>query len=209
MSPRFMLARRGRRRTRRTTNLALMFCLLALVPGVSVNIGLQQRQKAKPYALAAVSGETFLTTRGGGLKVARMANVYVLGASLIHKYLEVAKQMRGSRNERLQALLNRNTDSAADAETTACRFLMRENDETIARTIAWATENDQESLHTTETDENGFFRLGRLKPGNYLVVVRGQAEGTEAEWESRMFNLKAGETMRLKMSAPLLACLNP
>jgi hypothetical protein len=186
-----------------------MSCLLALVPRVSVNIRLQQQQKAKPDALAAVSGETFLTTRGGDLQVARMANVYALGAPLIHKYLEVAKQMRASRDKRLQAFLNRNTDSAADAETTACRFLMRENDETIARTISWARGSDQESLHATKTDENGFFRLGGLKPGNYLLVVRGQAGGTEAEWESRMFSLKAGETIRLKMSTPLLACVNP
>jgi hypothetical protein len=60
---------------------------------------------------------------------------------------------------------------------------------------------------TSETDEEGFFKIGGLKPAAYTVLVVGRAGANDGFWVENVA-LEAGKDSALKMRSPALACVN-
>jgi len=61
------------------------------------------------------------------------------------------------------------------------------------------------SIQTLNTNEDGYFELGKLKAGTYMVVVTGGANGYESVWYLTT-TVTAGKRQKVKLSEPALAC---
>lgn len=74
--------------------------------------------------------------------------------------------------------------------------------------MEWGKVNGkQDQVYITTADEEGFFQIGGREPGDYIVLARGHAGANDAYWEGN-FNVKAGESVQMKLASPQTACLD-
>jgi hypothetical protein len=89
----------------------------------------------------------------------------------------------------------------ADKLKTSCRKLLRDVDKQISD----YQNRDFNPAYTAETDETGGFEIARIKPGDYQIVVRGQAGSNDVLWVGKV-TIVAGATKTLKLSSVARAC---
>jgi len=172
---------------------------------------------AKPVGTALLTGKVFAITKGGDVKPALLAHVYLFlsgatSGAIFNESLIANLKAHDVYEAKLKAVIDdpRLADDAsykamvADLLKTSCRELLRDVDKEIS--------DDQKldpklfgPAYTAETDETGSFEIARIKPGDYQVVVRGQAGSNDVLWVEKV-TIVAGATKTLKLSSVAKAC---
>jgi hypothetical protein len=166
--------------------------------------------KTTPALLAGLTGKVFAITKGGDLKQARFAQVFALSgdsAAAFNAYMQtIAKavsQFTKLRDGR-EADDVTSAGSQVDSLTKALCTSIVSGPKDKALDLAKA---NPDQVVTSETDEEGFFKIGGLKPGTYTVLVVGRAGANDGFWVENAV-LESGKDDALKMRSPALACLN-
>jgi hypothetical protein len=148
-----------------------------------------------------VAGRVFAITKGGDLKPARSAQVYLFfqrgpgvssitaaaGATPAVFYLQ--KQLEA---------LQENHNSGKDAY---CRNDLIAVDKAILETFEWTKSNRLSALvRFGDTDEEGYFTIAQVQPGTYDLIVRGRAGINDASWHQEV-RLGAKEKLTTKVSS--------
>ena len=174
-------------------------------------ITLEQMRKTLAPTAATLTGKVFAITKGGDLKPARMATLFVLSG-------DVAAQFKSKMLSEIS--------KAAEAEEAASRLVdpvLRTDVEvlellegikrmdcekafrnTLEDGINLAKRN-ADSVFILETDEEGLFKVAGLKPGSYTVVIIGRAGANDGVWVEDV-TLEAGQETPIKMHALRMAC---
>jgi co-chaperonin GroES (HSP10) len=143
----------------------------------------------------SISGRAFVITKGGDLKPARYAKVFLLEPEpyvfFLKKHLAISKESFGEPIQRYSCELNM---AGVDL---AIRATMREEVE----------KGKVVSVRESQTDEDGNFRLNDVKPGDYAIIGRGQAGANDVYWELSEVKVAGRENVVVKLSQVTLACL--
>lgn len=156
-----------------------------------------------------LAGRIFLITKGGDLKPARMARLYLLwnrgpgtaaitaagggdtpGLFYLKKYLE-------------------ETQKAKDSGTSAyCLSGLVSADKAMVSTLNWAQAHKLTAyVVAPEVDEEGRFTARNIRPGIYEIIARGRAGTNDAYWLGET-NVKAGERTKIKLDSVEVACVD-
>jgi hypothetical protein len=206
--------------------------------GTSVPVKLAPATPEKPIQLkpATVSGYVFALTKGGDLKPARLAKVYMFYSRAIGESADQVVEKNANSTFAADVFAKETVNGLEEArawqadkpylrESTICNnTLAREFDGAIVKTVEWGKDHQTQVLFG-DTDEEGKFEITVPRspqdvysfetgvphdfvfaPGVYLVIAYGSAGYNNAFWESEV-KIEPGETVKLKMSAPTLACL--
>ena len=151
--------------------------LLLLIPPSSA-----QKKDTKPATLP-LAGKVFAITKGGDVKRALLARIYVFH----------------SRDaDSLELLLNSSEIFDFDQKGACSRYLSL-IDEDLG---GWVKMKPSIVAYTGKTDETGSFKIASVKPGEYFVIVRGQAGSSDALWMDKV----RGGTEAVKISSVIRAC---
>ena len=161
-------------------------------------------------ATASLTGKVFAITRGGDVKPALLAHVYLFPASYaINQWMLSNIRARNEFQVKVEAVLAGNpTDdpyySAVVSEN--CRDLLSAVDKEIAteKTIEPDFGPDFGPAYNAETDETGGFNFFHIKPSDYQIVVRGQAGSNDVLWVDTV--TIAGATENFKLHSVAKAC---
>ncbi|HZB88918.1 MAG TPA: hypothetical protein VE291_09700 [Terracidiphilus sp.] len=183
---------------------------------------------------ATVSGFVFALTKGGDVKPARMANVYMLysrpaqesAAQIVAKSPSTTFAADVFRKESLDGE-QRGNDWEKDktySDSLRCHKTLNEASRgAILKTLNWGKDHISQFV-IGDTDEEGRFELTlppdyedatfepsphgstAFAPGIYLVVVIGSAGYNDALWEDEV-TVIPGQVVKVKMSEPAMACL--
>jgi len=167
-----------------------------------------------------VSGSVFAITKGGDLKPARMAHVYLLYE---YRSAEWAKAHPEDANSAGSAWIGNHTEAVEKfnveaaspgaprwSESQICHRFLRTYFDALSQTRAWVSENHKGwQMLSTDADENGNFRIAVSRPGSYVILASGQAGANEAFWDNGLNDVvvSPGATIELKLSSPAKACL--
>jgi hypothetical protein len=176
--------------------------------------------KTTSALLGDLTGKVFAITKGGDLKQARFAQVFVLSGdsatafnTIMLSNAEVVSQFTKLRDEReANEVLSASPSAAyiqariaqADSAMKALCNSILSTPHNKALDLAKA---HPDQVVTSETDEAGFFKIGGPRPGAYTVLVVGRAGANDGFWVGNVA-LEAGKDSALKMRSPALACLN-
>ena len=178
-----------------------------------------QQHKSPPANAGVVSGSVFLITRGGDLKPARMAQVYLL-------YISGSVKATDANSDESSTVGSFWTDSLLIAMDEYDKKYMREGvtwtlSETcrqhlamyrvaLSQTLSWAMSRHKESpVILVNADENGTFKVAAPHSGKYIIIASGHAGFNDAFWEIGIPDrivVNAGTT-DVKLSSPALACV--
>jgi hypothetical protein len=177
---------------------AVFSCSLLLLAFAATAV---QHKTSKPAPAAKhtgeVSGFIFLITRGGDLKPARLAQVYLFRSDLAEAYDVTVVKQRSVFEEGLPP----------DTELR-CETKIRVYDLAIQSALKAARDQDaSDAYHILEADEEGRFQFKNVEPADYEILVRGRAGGNDAYW-SKSLHVDAGKVTQIKLSEPVVACLN-
>jgi hypothetical protein len=183
--------------------------------------------KPIPLKPATVSGYVFALTNGGDLKPARLAEVYMFYSSPIIRPTDSTFAADVFASEVVNGL--KEDKGPASCNSTLARGYVA----AVLKTIHWGEQHKSQILFA-EADEEGKFEITVppsrkdrspfsapdfrhfmfepgvphdhvFAPGVYLVVASGRLSTTNAFWKSEV-KIEAGETVKLRMSMPTLAC---
>jgi len=193
-------------------------------------------QKPIQLKPATVSGHIFALTKGGDLKPARLTKVYMFYSraggdspdQIVDKNTDLtfaadifAKEVvNGLEEARMWQ-----ADKPYLQESTICNStLVRGYVGAVVKTVKWGQDHQTQDLFG-ETDEEGKFEITVPRspqdvysfeagaphdyvfaPGVYLAVASGMAGYYNAFWESEV-RIQPGETVKVRMSTPTMACL--
>ncbi|MGB7553899.1 MAG: carboxypeptidase-like regulatory domain-containing protein [Candidatus Korobacteraceae bacterium] len=196
-----------------------MFGLLALL--AIATIAGAQEQKLRPAKAGVVSGSVFAITKGGDLKPARMADVY-----LLYKYRSVKwanshpEDYEGSTDHAwadnyIKTLHEHTKELAAEgmawSDKLACLKSLQVYHDALSQTRDWASANHKGwQILTTQADENGVFKIAVPHPGTYTILASGHAGFNDAFWYDMMelgVVVNPGATTTVKLSSPAAACV--
>lgn len=161
-----------------------------------------QTRKAAPTKVktpkpttCTISGFSFAITKGGDLKRARMAKVYLLEPepylTFLKKYNAIFKQ-----------------SFEGKPESYSCKGNLTAVDLAMGSASLDEMEKGRfDSIHETRTDEEGNFRFEGLKPGEYALIGRGQAGANDVYWRLDEVKVEPGQNVVLKLSQVKEACL--
>ena len=138
-------------------------------------------------ATGILTGKVFATTKGGDTKPARMAHVFLASGD---DQVAVQQSLDKALTNRLESLKNN-----SDAEQ-ACQ---------LASVSVFAAVRASSTIQTVNTDEDGSFALPGLRPGTYLVIVIGTANGYQSVWRLST-DVTAGKRRKITLSEPVLEC---
>lgn len=166
--------------------------------------------KTRPPLPAGLTGKVFAITKGGDLKQARFAQVFGLSgdsATAFNAYMQTIA-MAVSQFTKLRD--GRETDDVISAGAQVDSLIRALCTSIVGgpkdKALDLAKANPDQVV-VSETDEEGFFKIGALKPGAYTVLVVGRACANDGFWVENVA-LEAGKDSVLKMRSPALACLN-
>ncbi len=212
---------------RSTRRVALAFLLLAALvaafgglaqtPAPLQNVT-AQKQDSEP-ASSTVTGRAFAITKGGDLKPARLAKIYLI-------YHHSAKDSQALQEGTLKTAGTVFDESNAKrsqleivAERSMSKFETRDfreaymlavylrMDDAIKAAVKWASENAEGQVRTTKADEEGNFEALTSLPGRHLLLIVGRAGLNEAIWMEEL-NVEPGRTYKLKLSEPKASYLS-
>jgi len=194
----------------------LRWCGLLVLLALVTVAGAQQ-QKSPPAKAGVVSGSVFLITKGGDLKPARMADVYLLYVYRSAKAASAGQDYMGSAahawvENHIKASEEYRTELAQDgvnwSDSLQCRKHLLTYTVALSATLAWADESQKIwQILTTEADENGVFKIAVSHPGKYTVLASGHAGLNDAFWRVDDVVVNPGATTTVKLSSPAEACL--
>ena|ERR1039458_2241530 len=181
----------------------------------------QQHQTPERAKAGVVSGSVFAITKGGDLKPARIAHLYLL---YIHRSVKFAMANPEDENSAGIAWMknhNRemeryNTERASQgmswSESMACLESLHTYTKALSETLDWLTANPRKlwQMLTVDADENGVFKIAVPHPGAYIIIARGQAGFNDAVWEADLADpviVNSGAATTVKLSSPAESCL--
>jgi hypothetical protein len=158
-------------------------------------------------SLGSISGRVFAITKAGDLKPARIAHVYLLSATKMNS----TKNGESNQDTALIVFLRKYLELMKEKEpgtNASCHIDLLNVSKSLSAALDWTKNNGAtSSMYFTDTDEDGFFQIANLPPGDYGMIVRGQAGSNDAYWEQDV-SLKPGEALMVKVSSVQVACLN-
>jgi len=134
-----------------------------------------------------LAGRVFALAKGGDIKPARLAHVFIASGN---DQIMLQQDLDSALARRLESIRS-NTDTQE-----ACLLASSSIHEAL---------KGGSSIQTLNTNEDGYFELGKLKAGTYMVVVTGGANGYESVWYLTTI-VTAGKRQKVKLSEPALAC---
>jgi hypothetical protein len=164
-------------------------------------------QKASNPSFGVVMGRIFLITKGGDLKPARLAHGFLFfetgpGISAI----EAAGGGDTPGLIYLKRYLEATEDANKSGASLRCRSDLLNVDKAALATLAWAQEHKLTAyVAFLDADEEGHFTVGKIRPGVYELVVRGQAGINDAYWLQRV-TVRPREKTEVKVSSVEAAC---
>ncbi len=163
----------------------------------------------------------FAITKGGDLKPARLAHIYLL---YVHRSVSFANAHPDDENSAGMAWMDNhnkameqyNEELSADgmnwSDAVMCRKSLLTYHEALSQTLEWVQSNKKSwQMLAVDADENGAFRVAVPRPGDYIVLASGQAGMNDGFWGADLLNtvpVKPGQTTTVKLSSPAEACLN-
>lgn len=214
---------------------ALLLALTGSIGGLTMGVGQTNAPKAKtetgarkpslpakrppdspkstPPRSALLTGKAFAITKGGDLKPARLASVFVLSGDAALQFKDSMASIQSKAAE-AESRLRQPLDSDGTPLPGFDVFLhLRRKDiclesyiNTLRSVIDLAKQNPDSAV-TSDTDEEGLFRVTGLKPGMYTVIVVGRAGANFSVW-TRDVSLEAGKEQALKLHSPSIACFD-
>ena len=170
-------------------------------------------QKASNPSFGAISGRIFLITKGGDLKPARLARMYLFYVTLDY-YRGIGEVMPGDKTPGLiyatkSAELGTEDANKAKSGTHVdlCRSELMNADKAALATLDWAQEHKLGAyVPVLDVDEEGQFSTGyNIRPGLYELVARGRAGINDAYWDQNV-TVRAGEKTEVKVSSVEASC---
>jgi hypothetical protein len=194
---------------------------LAETPAPLQNVTTQKRD-SEP-ASSTVTGRAFAITKGGDLKPARLATIYLIyhdsakdSQALQKGTLKTAGTVfdeSNAKRSQLEINAERGVSQIGSpsfnqlmTETYMLAVYMRMQD-AIRAAVKWASENAEGQVRTTKADEEGNFEVSTSLPGRHLLLIFGRAGMNEAIWMEDV-NLEPGKTYKLKVSEPKASYLS-
>ena len=178
-----------------------------LAEQVDTNRAASPAQKASKPSFGSVSGRIFLITKGGDLKPARMAHVFLF---FEHGPGSAAVMSAGGGYTPGLIYLKENLELTEDANKSGasvrCRSDLLNADKAALATVDWAREHKL-TAHALilDADEEGNFSMGKITPGVYELVARGRAGVNDAYWLQEI-TVKPGEKTEVKVSSVEVSC---
>jgi hypothetical protein len=190
----------------RVTSALVRCSFLALL--LSTMAGCSDSQKQIGFETpvpATVKGRVFLITRGGDLKPARLADVYlfsvrtVLDLASMKRYRDDAEKWCNSANESRQI--------GPETVTRVDLAFYKDQIEALEKTFnaGVGRAGTTKDAFAGNADEDGRFIFEGIPSGAYTVVVFGQAGVNLAYWQAAL-TVTTGEQPEIKLSAPVTAC---
>jgi len=160
---------------------------------------------------ATLTGKVFAITIGGDLKPSRMASVFVLSGDAVAQFKstmlsensKVAEADSQLEDPKLDVLFKENPGLLTSMKRIPCWDAFTN---ILAEAIKLA-ENSADSVVTSESDEEGLFKVAGLKPGVCTIVIIGGAGANDGVWVQDV-TLEAGQETPIKMHRPSMACSN-
>ena len=172
----------------------------------------------------------FILTKGGDIKPARFAKIYVL---YVRRTLEAgAKRSEAEQNEVRVALVwldavanalaerkkllaeavggqNSGIDSDQRWAALLCRTGLLAYEKGLDGVLRWALDNPKKAdqMIRADSDEEGRFKIS-VPPAEYYLVVRGRAGSYEAVWEEHDLTVTSGMETNIALGSPKEACLD-
>lgn len=167
-------------------------------------------QKMPHSATGSVSGRIFLITKAGDLKPARMARLYLFWEN--GSAVAAVEAAAGAETSPGLFYLKKNLEATEDANKTGasqlCRTDLLNADKAVLATLDWAQEHKLMAyVATLDADEEGQFSVGKIRPGLYELIARGQAGINDAYWLQQI-TVKSGQKTEVKVSSVEASCAN-
>jgi hypothetical protein len=167
---------------------------------------LARKSAANERRVSTVTGRVFAITKGGDLKPARSAQVYLFfqRGPEISSIIATAGTTPGVHY--LQKELDALEENHKSGKDVSCKSGLIAIDKAILDTFEWAKQHQLTDLiRFVDTDEEGYFTISRVRPGIYELVVRGQAGINDASWLQEI-EVKPGEKLTAKVSSVESSC---
>jgi hypothetical protein len=165
-------------------------------------------QKASSASFGSVSGRIFLITKGGDLKPARLARLYLMyerGSSSISAVL-AAGEGDTPGIFYLNKLLEATNEANESGASRMCVSDLVNADKAILVTLDWVQAHKLMAyVAAPDVDEEGKFSIPQIRPGIYDLLARGQAGINDAYWQQQL-SVTAGEKTEVKVSSVEAAC---
>lgn len=208
----------------------MFFVLLVFIASVAVHgagaelSGAQSKPRSNPQPLGSVHGRVFAITKGGDLKPARLAQVYLVFETRIvgHKVdpsaaneetaslvflKEQTEQLKLGNNELLEKSRDGSISSEALQKLT-CKSELLAVDKGIIAALGWTqAKPHQGQVLTTDTDEEGNFAFPKVRTGKYNVIARGRAGISDAYWKQDVW-VQPGEAVTVKVANVESSCVD-
>jgi hypothetical protein len=171
--------------------------------------GYQQKKTrtGQTVPTTSLSGKVFAITKGGDVKPALLARVYLFTINNpINEWMRSNILARDQYAATVEAILAKYPTLVSSSDRGLvpenCRALLGDVDKTIGNDQQIAPEVGP--AYIAETDETGSFKIGLVKAGDYSVVVRGRAGSNDVLWVDKA--AIAGTTQALKLHSVAEAC---
>jgi len=196
------------RRIRVTSALArFAFVVLPLCIAVSCS-GVQKPAILGQPAPAIVKGRVFLITRGGDLKPARLADIYLLSASALQNQQAIKDRQDYVESMCTGAESTREmiaTDTVGNMAKVTRSYLSSYKDGLTELEKLFYASVGQKDTFAMQADEDGRFSFERVPQGSYVIVAFGQAGVNLGYWQAAL-TVTTGDQPEVKLSAPVTAC---
>ncbi len=172
----------------------------------------EHAEKDTRTALGSLEGRVFLVTRGGDLKPARLANVYLLSSNLYSgAWGDSIEKAEMSAAQSCQSLW-RDAHLFDDLPATAREFIVSQGQaglKTYEKMLRDKVEDisspERSRAFVAEADENGQFWFRDIPPGSYVITAFGQAGVNLAVWRNSV-SLQPDRKVELKLSSVVTSC---
>jgi len=171
--------------------------------------------KAAGPTTVSLSGKAFAITKGGDVKPALLAHLYLFSAkNPISRHILKQVALIDELDKKLRGIADNDPGYKVEPDLERhCHEFLHDLDREAADDLKeklWEPSAQHPTgpfspTYTTDTDETGAFSISDIEPGDYLVVVRGQAGSNDALWIDKV-TLVSGEAKTLKLSSVAQAC---
>jgi hypothetical protein len=174
------------------------------VPALPPSDRLRSNEVTPSTPSSILSGKAFLITKGGDVMVPRFGQVFVLAGEAANQFSKNAQFVNYEESvDYLRAL--------APSSGTQQAMLRLQCVENLMKHFKMANDLKKAypaSVTTSESDEEGAFKLKALRPGNYTVLVFGRGGANAALWMDQV-SVESGKDEPLKMHTTKLGCFDP
>ncbi len=203
--------------------LGVLLTALILSSAVAQQKAAPRKAQPKPAQSkpGAISGRVFAITGSGDLKPARMAKVYVLYFQFLNVAQATDQDAEEARNSVGMAWLKESgraaqqyleelkSDGGSWTDSISCRKRLLSYDRALMETLKWGeVENLTGQILRADADEEGNFKIGTVRPGRYILVVRGRTGLNDALWSKDDIAVESGAETAVKLASPERACLS-